>query len=889
MPIRGRKAPGVCIETDGGAPRVAWNLKMGSHGATRDAAPEGEVPAAIALRPVVPALLGLMAGIWIGERLPHGVVWAWGALGAALVLAAIGALRRHRVPLAAPLFFTALGYLLIHPWVAPDLPPHHVSRFSGPVKWRITGIVDAAPVITEHRMKFLLRAESLCDGAGSTAVSGKIQVTVAGTAVALAAGDRVMLQSRLRPFRNFNNPGGFDYRRYMAFAGVRVRAFCSGGEVTVLERLPLAGFNDRLSRYREAVAALIEGRGRPKDQAVLKALVIGRRDAIPPELREAFNRAGVGHLLAISGLHIGIVAMGFFRSFSWLLARFEVLLWHAWTRKGAALLSLAAVMGYGLLAGMSPSTQRAVAMAAVFLGAFVVEREPELYNTLALAALVILIAHPPALFAVSFQLSFAAVFWILFGLRGAAAASGAPAERFAGSLWAVGLRRLGIFIWVSLLAFLGSLPLVMVYFNQISLVGLAANCLFVPLIGFVVVPLGVVGAGLLAFSPLLAELAFGIALFILGWGLTGVEWVAGWPWAAVKTVTPSSLEVVCFYAFLWGGLCWLRAARTIAPEGASTATEGCRPRKALAALVLALALLTAAGDIGYWCYQRFWRSDLRVTVLDVQQGSCVLVEFPGGHCMLIDGGGFSDNTRFDIGQRVVAPFLWRRKIRTLDTLALSHPDSDHLNGLLYIAQHFNIKRVWSNHEAGENTGYQVFREILDRRAIPHPDFRTLPRSARIGGVAVEVLYPPADFSAKRARDGWRNTNNNSLVLRLRLGDHTFLFPGDIMAPAEAELVRTIRPALGDAVLVAPHHGSRTSSTPAFLNWSRPKTVVISSRGGVRGQQPHPKVLARYRALNAAVYTTFNHGAVAFATDGRRLRIDPYLKDESGPNTGQNPF
>jgi competence protein ComEC len=844
----------------------------------------------MALRPVVPALLGLIVGVMVGERYPQATAWAWGVLGAAAIFAVCSAIQRHPRPAVAPLFFAALGYLLIHPWAASQLPLHHVSRFSGPVKWQVTGVIDATPTVGEHRQKFVLQAETLVDADRPMAVTGKIQVTAAGAASAMAAGDRVTLPSRLSPFRNFNNPGGFDYRRYMAFAGVRVRAFCSGDEVVVLTRSPRSGFRDRVDRSRDAVAAAIDGQGDLPAQAVLKALVIGRREGITPELRDAFNRAGIGHLLAISGLHIGIVATVFFRAFGWLLTRIELLLWHAWTRKGAALLSLVAVMGYGLLAGMSPSTQRAVIMVAVFLFAFLVEREPDLFNTLGLAALLIVIVHPPALFAVSFQLSFAAVFWILFGLRRICAASGTPPAAGREARWRTVLRRAAVFFWVSLLAFLGSLPLVMVYFNQVSLVGLAANFLFVPLIGFGVVPLGVFGAGLLAFSPFLAEQVFRVALALLGWGLAGVEAIARWPWAAVKTVTPSSLEVICFYAALWGVLQCLRPPPETFPEGSAPAIVAVRRNHFAAQLVLAVALLTAAGDIGYWVCQRFWRSDLRVTVLDVHQGSCVLVEFPGGQCMLIDGGGFQDNTRFDMGKRVVAPFLWRRKIRTLDTLVLSHPDSDHLNGLLYIARHFNIKRVWSNQEAGENNGYRVFREILARRAIPHPDFRTLARTCRIGGVEVEVLYPPLDFSEKRACDGWRNTNNNSLVLRLRLGAHAFLFPGDIMAAGEAELVRSARPMSGTAMtLVAPHHGSRTSSTPAFLNWSQPNTIVISSRGGVRGQQPHPSVLARYRALNAAVYTTYTHGAVTFETDGRGFRGHPFLKAGSIRDTGQNQF
>jgi competence protein ComEC len=843
----------------------------------------------MALRPVVPALLGLIVGIVVGERCPQSAAWAWGALVAAAVFGAFSVALRHPSRAALPFIFAALGYLLIQPWVTSELPLHHVSRFSGPVKWQVTGVIDATPTVGAHRQKFVLQAETLADSGLPVAVIGKIQVTVVGAAAALAAGDRLRLQSRLSPFRNFNNPGGFDYRRYMAFAGVRVRAFCSEKELVVLARSPLSGFKDRVNRSRDAVAAVIDGQGDPPAQAVLQALVIGRREGITPELRDAFNRAGVGHLLAISGLHIGIVATVFFRSFGWLLARIEVLLWNAWTRKGAALLSLVAVAGYGLLAGMSPSTQRAVIMVAVFLSAFIVEREPDLFNTLALAALMILIVHPPALFAVSFQLSFAAVFWILFGLRRICTASCTPPSARTDTRWRAAVRRVAIFFWVSLLAFLGSLPLVMVYFNQVSLVGLAANFIFVPLIGFGVVPLGVVGAGLLAFSPFLAEQVFRVALALLGWGLTGVEAIARWPWAAVKTVTPSTLEVICFYAVLWGGLQWLRPSPEASPEMSAPAVAGGRRRNFAALLVLTVALLTAAGDIGYWFYQRFWRSDLRVTVLDVQQGSCALVEFPGGQCMLIDGGGFPDSTRFDIGERVVAPFLWRRKIRTLDTLVLSHPDSDHLNGLLYIARHFNIKQVWSNQEAGENSGYRVFREILAQRAIPHPDFRTLSRNCRIGGVAVEVLYPPTDFSEKKAYDRWRNTNNNSLVLRLQLGAHAFLFPGDIMAAGEAELVRSVRPAAGAVTLVAPHHGSRSSSTPAFLDWSQPNTIVISSRGGARGQQPHPSVLARYRALNAAVYTTFTHGAVAFETDGRGFRVHPFLRAGSICSTRRNPF
>ena len=390
----------------------------------------------------------LIVGIWVGERLPPRGLPGPGGRWRQLLLARFLA-RSADIPTPwwCPFFFAALGYLLIHPWVAPELPPHHVSNFSGPVKWRITGIVEAAPATSGYRMKFVLRGETLSDGAGSTAVTGKIQVTVAGAAPGLAVGDRVMLPSRLSAFRNFNNPGGFDYRRYMAFKGVRVRAFCPGGELTVLGRVPLSGFQKRLNRYRDAVAALIDGQGRPRAQAVLKALVIGRRDGIAPGLRDAFNRAGIGHLLAISGLHIGIVAMGFFRSFSWLLARFEVLLWHAWTRKRGG----PVVPGRGHGATAPAGGDVALHPAGRSHGggfslrvrngtrAGVVQHpcsgRPDYFTSAS--------ASPFCGFVSA--LSFGAVFWILFGLRRFSAPSGAPTAAGIGFVWSAGLRRVGMF------------------------------------------------------------------------------------------------------------------------------------------------------------------------------------------------------------------------------------------------------------------------------------------------------------------------------------------------------------------------------------------------------------------------------------------------------------
>ncbi len=441
-------------------------------------------------------------------------------------------------------------------------------------------------------------------------------------------------------------------------------------------------------------------------------------------------------LLAISGLHVGIIAATAFWILRWLMSHWQVALWRAWINKSAAGLTLIPVVAYGLLAGLSPSTQRALIMVSVFLGAFLIEREQDLLNTLSVAALIILIINPPALFAVSFQLSFAAVASILLGLalikHGVRRADRSLVLRILKSLTTMGL--------VSLFAMLGTLPLVMCYFNLVSLVGWGANVVVVPLIGFTVIPLGLLAVGVYPVSAALALLLWQGCLIVLSKVLTLIDIIAAWPWAAVRTVTPTTIEIASYYALLVG--LFLLAKVRLEPQAANRARLALWGRG-----VVIGVLLVASIDVGYWVYQRFGRSDLRVTAIDVGQGSATLVEVPGGHTVLIDGGGFSDNEAFDVGARVVAPFLWRKKIKTVETLVLSHPNADHLNGLLFIADNFNTKEFWANGEAVDKAGYRKLVQVLKHANIAVPAFENSAKRKVIKGVTFDILYPPQGFFA----------------------------------------------------------------------------------------------------------------------------------------------
>jgi competence protein ComEC len=613
------------------------------------------------LRPIAALLVSLMGGIVLGCQLPGhtGVALTIGIAGAGFI--GINLVQKKTGGLIPLILYVALGYVAVQPWVAPRFSDNHIQNFSDETRWQITGVVDSHPVEVAYLKKFILRAETLKDKKASYRVTGRIRVTVSGKGPVFARGDRVVFRSRLRQPRNFNNPGGFDYRRYMAFKGLWRTAYTKGSRLQVLHRLSSGDLVSQLNDGRQALAALIDSAGKGSSTAVLKALIIGDRTAISSKVRDGFNRAGVGHVLAISGLHIGIVATVAFFFFHKLLRLMRPLLWRAWTRKGAAILSLVPVCIYGLVSGMSPSTQRAVIMVGAFLMTFLFERERDTMNTLALAAFIILIWFPPALFSISFQLSFAAVLSILYGLSCIQKTTAIDSQNVKMGLGYRLGRKLAGFMLVSLMAICGTLPLVMFYFNQISLIGLMANLVVVPPVGFVVIPCGLLALFIYPVSSQIASGCVQICLFVLDYVLLAINFFADLPFAAVKTITPSMFEMICYYILGWAVLDGLknrwtptsyrhlpnaRADQGSARRRPSRPTGRVGLNRLLSSLAAAPGLLTAGSaskrgaiiglvvvlallaDAGYWFARRHFNGDLQVTYIDVGQGSSALIELP---------------------------------------------------------------------------------------------------------------------------------------------------------------------------------------------------------------------------------------------------------------------
>ena len=757
----------------------------------------------------------------------------------------------------------------------PDFPAHHLRQLALPKETVLEGWLYREPERSPTRGRLHLEAERMWQDGKPRPAAGKVRITVRHMQDDWRYGDRLRVTLKLRVPRNFHTPGSFDHVGYLARRGIYVTAFLWDDEG--IERIGKSGTRPRhrIERVRRTIGAFFDAQLAPTPAAVLRALIIGDKSRIDPEVRQDFQSVGAAHVLAISGLHVGTVAFLAYQVWWWLLGRSRYLL-IAWSvPKSAAILTVPVVLVYAVLAGGSVSTWRAVTMACVFLGAILFDQKEEGMRSLALAALIICSLWPGAVFDASFQLSFAAVLAILLGLHRFRAGREPVVETE--TWWQQGwarrlVRPLSLFCVVSLSAMAGSLPLVAVHFHIVSFVGLLANLLVVPLLGSGVIVPGLVAAGivsllsrhnvrkivvilgLIAVALLAVNVgAAAVLVKLAGWIVQAMVWLvetlAAFPYAATYIVTPTPFEIALFY-----GLCvTLLFFSRITPPAL---------RKTLLVCLVGAVLI----DGGYWIAQRHFRIGLRVTFLDVGQGDATVIEFPGSHVMVIDGGGFLSQT-FDSGEAILAPFLWQKKIGRVDTLVLTHPHLDHYGGLEFLARHFGVASFWSNGRQSKGsrrftalgetlTERDIERHVLCRGAgVPRPE---------IGGVRIQVLHPPC------GRTGL-DTNNSSLVLRLSHGEVDVLLTGDVETTAEAMLLST-QGTLDSEILKVPHHGSRTSSSPRFLEAVSPDVAVASLGHLNRFDFPSPEVVERYERHGVEFLRTDTAGAVTMMSDGRGYRV-----------------
>lgn len=821
-------------------------------------------------RPVIPLLLFLMIGIVVGHAYPGCFLISILTFLVCFLLI-IWAIWRKKTLMVIPLlFFAVSGYLLIQePLGKEELlsSSAHIRFYAGKGEITVKGRVDTEPEVEKRDRTFILdRITVLTEEGERRHVRGKLKARTALVNGEYAKGDIIEITGKIKEFHNFNNPHGFDYQEFMERDDVWGNIYGKKGNSALVEK----GRPTALDRMRSSVEALIDKTSASKPgKEVLKALITGSRQGIDSKLQDDFCRTGTVHLLSISGLHVGVVAGFFFFLFRFVLSYITPLLWQGRVKALAGVLTLVPVWVYGFLSGMPPATQRSVIMATVFLLTYGFEAEHEIVNTLALAAMVILSISPHSLFNISFQLSFGSVLSIIWGIS-AMNQRKQPIDDMEQADDRIRRLKQNIlaYILVSVFAFAGTWPLVAYYFNQVSVIGFVANPVLVPFVGMLVV---ILGLGAVFIFPLGIHPSLWImeaAGFILDKSMELIRFFSSLPWASFKTVTPSILELICYYIVL---ICLIEIKR-------SEKTYR-RKRMALASIV-SIAVMIMVFDGVYWLNIRFHHEDMRVTYIDVGQGTSALVEFPGGECMLIDGGGFSDNEMFDVGEKIVAPFLWSKKIGHVDRVVLSHPESDHLNGLLYILEHFTVNELWTNGIERDTKGFRKMMELAEMKRTTIKNRKDLPDNHLIGGVNLRIFWPLKNDETRVSYSA-KESNNMSMVVKMAFGKQTFLFPGDILEQAEADMIHTLTDARGleSRVLLVPHHGSKSSSSDLFIKTVAPDYAVVSVGYKNWFKFPHPMVLERLAAQGSTVYRTDLHGAVVMTTKGDDLKIETNVNDD----------
>ena len=623
-------------------------------------------------------------------------------------------------------------------------------------------------------------------------------------------GERWQMTVRLKRPHGNANPNGFDYEAWLLERNIRATGYVRQNPPQRLDDMvwwPDYVVERLRHGVRASFAAMLPGDRYPW-AGILVALVIGDQRAIQGDLWTTFNRTGTTHLMSISGLHVTMVAALFGLLAGWVWRRVPALALRLPAQRAALLAGCLAAFLYVLLAGFAVPAQRTLYMLLVAALAMASGRIVAPSRTLALALLVVLVIDPWAVLAAGFWLSFGAVGALLY--VGAAVVGEAVG-------WRERIRAWGVVQWAATLA---SLPILLLVFQQFSLVSPLANAVAIPVVNFVVTPLALLAA-VIPWWPIAA-----LAHAVLGWLMVFLEWCAAWPvWQAPAPP-------------LWAALvAGLGVAICLLPRG--------MPGRLLGAVLLLPAI--------FWPVVRPAEGEAWVTVLDVGQGLAAIVR-SREHTLIYDPGPLY-SAESDAGQRVVVPYLRVLGIDTVDILMVTHLDSDHAGGTASVKSALAVGEVVSS--------------LGDAGTEPCRNGQNWSWN----GVQLTVLHPQMQDYAEK-----RKSNNLSCVLRIDAGGRRMLLTSDIEARDEAALLQRDPAALKADVLLVPHHGSRTSSTPEFIAAVGATDVMIPV--GYRNRFGHPKadVVARYEATGARLWRTDRDGALRVALGGQGVTLNAW-RDE----------
>lgn len=779
--------------------------------------------------PLVPIVLAFALGILARACLPCGWLWP-------LLLGPIGALgvfcRRDRWGVAAVcVTWCCLGMLRAHVWLRH--PEHGLAArvSSEPQQVQLYGEVadDPRQMREAHgQCSWTMRLQDIRTEEGWRPIRGRVRVA-SPRPQTVRYGDGVLLEGAWSSVPAPSNPGQYDWRA--ALARQRIHAVLhlhSSDAIVVLDHGQGRWWNALIYRLSDAWERLIRQNFRGRDAGLLLSLLLGERVALDEQLKRAFVETGTMHLLVISGCNVALVAG--------LLEFCFRLIGLPWRVR--LLLTGMGLGAYCLLTGLQPPVVRATLMAWLVLGGLAFDRVISWPNLLAAAGLVMLLISPFQLFEPGFQLSFGAVWSLLLFARD----WGNRLAKTLGWLRPAWLRAyLVVGVSTTSAVWVGLAPVLAWYFHLVSPVSILANLLIAPLMS-ALVSLGTAALLFGTWAGVVVRWSAGPLAWLLHATLWCVTWCQTLPGACIWVAHPSPWLLAGYYGLLAALMAGGRAKR--------------KPVRMLICWMAGLTCWVWSGVV----HQHLEARWLRVDVLDVGHGDCILVRTPRGHALLIDAGSE------EAGRARVVPYLRFLGISTLDGLVLTHPDTDHLGGAIPVLEQLRVRRLLTNGVVDDTMSARRVERLAAQQGL---------RSGRIaagdamlgdGAVEIAVLHPPHGLvpGAEPA------SNDNSVVLKVRKGAISFLLTGDIEEAGVPWLMRDPR-VRDTTVLKVPHHGSRLGEAGVQLfNAAHPLVAILSV--GRLHHLPVPETMRALSRTGAMVLSTREQGAVQCKTDGTLLEV-----------------
>lgn len=687
----------------------------------------------------------------------------------------------------------------------------------------VIGEIVDFPRHYDNRDVYIVKTEHIICEEGQLPISTKIQLTVYATEgqegnikekALYGRGEKIKFQGRLKKPYGQRNPKCFDYRLYLKnkdiYYTMSVNEFaiktCS--QVKKSYTKPLQSVSIWMDK---TIDKYVDGDG----SAFLKSMLLGHRWDLPSDIRNNFSNIGTAHILAISGLHVGFIILGM----DLILRRFYL------RRTTVFFIQTGVLITYCMLIGAPTSAIRATIMAIISLGGYALNRPEDRSNSLAFAALIILLIRPGQLFDVGFQMSFGAVSGIILLY-----------PLLKDRLYFIPKRLADILI-IPICAQLGVGMLVAYHYNIVSPLSILANILFVPIAGLIV-QLGFMLLIFALFMPFLAKiigLVIGYLSFILIEGGYLIETI---PLSSITVISPSIFIIVCYFIFIW--LLSYECPQSINKK---------RTYSILLSVVMIFVLL-----------KYLYPSHLKIVFVDVGQGDCIYIKTPDKKHILIDAGGNPYKTYesdFDTGSYIVVPFLLKNGVSHLDLVIASHWHDDHVGGLLKVLEDMHVDNFLYYPPYQKNEIFDEIMAILDKKDTDIVEGEG-GQTYLIGeDVTFSILYPYGEIFTE-------NENNRSIVIHAKYKDTSIMFTGDI----EGEVERILADKeLKSHILKVAHHGSLTSSTEEWIESVDPILAVIQVGNNSFGH-PHPDVINRFELRNIPLYRTDEGGAV----------ICTYIKD-----------